>query len=122
MRRIVQAKTTGFALDVTVTDPNGLSSGVIQALSSDIHQILDPETGLAVSGRHATVQLAISTLRAAGFIGELPRNIQDSSSKPWLVEFEDLEGARQVFKVNQGNPDRSLGLINCVLEVYRPLT
>lgn len=113
---IIENKTTGFGWDVQVTDPSGFSVPMV-ATSSDIHQILDPETGLAMSGRQASVNLRMSTLEDLGFT-TLPRNVQENTSKPWTVEFLDLSGVPQLFKVNQGNPDRTLGLITCFLEVY----
>lgn len=107
----------GFAFLVTVTDPAGNSTPVgFTGFSNDISQIIDPDTGLAVSGRSASVALDITSLTAAGL--GLPENIPDKTSKPWLVAFNDIEGNPYTFKVAQSNPDRSLGLVVCIVEAY----
>ena len=51
--------------------------------SGDISQVIDPDTGQAVSGRLAHVSLRISTILSRGF--EMPRGIARESQKPWLV-------------------------------------
>ena len=107
---------TGFGWPITLTDPAG-NAGPFTGLSDDIAQVIDPETGQAVSGRLASIALRISTLLAAGFV--IPRGIADASIRPWLVEFDDINGNPYKFKVTESNPDRALGLVTCELEVYR---
>jgi len=84
--------------------------------SDDIAQSIDPDTGELVSGRLASVALRISTLHAAGF--SLPRGVADTSKKPWVVKFNDINGRPHVFIVRQANPDRAAGLVVCILEGY----
>ncbi len=112
---ILQDSSTGFGWPITVTDPAG-TSRTLTGFSDDIAQIIDPDTGQAVSGRLASVALRTSSLIAAGLT--LPRGIADSGSKPWVIEFDDINGSAYKFKVAQSNPDRALGLVTCLLELY----
>lgn len=114
---ILEDSDTGFGWSITVTDPSGNSgTGPLTGFSDDIAQIIDPDTGQAVSGRLASVALRISSLTATGLT--LPRGIADSGSKPWVIEFDDINGNPYKFKVSQSNPDRALGLVTCLLELY----
>ena len=112
---IVEDSATGFGWPIILTDPDG-KSGTFTGLSDDIAQVIDPDTGQAVSGRLASIALRTSTLYNEGFI--LPHGIADASRKPWVVEFEDINGLPYKFKVQQSNPDRALGLVTCLLETY----
>ncbi len=105
----------GFSWPITVTDPAGTSVS-LGGFSDDISQIIDPDTGQAVSGRLASAALSISALTAAGL--GLPQGIADSGSKPWLVAFDDINGNPFTFKVSKSNPDRALGVVICLLELY----
>jgi hypothetical protein len=112
---ILEDKDRGFGYDIILTDP----SGTVRALtgfSDDIAQIIDPDTGIAVSGRLASVAIRTSTIIAAGLT--LPRGIADAGIKPWLVQFNDINGNPFTFKVSQSNPDRALGLVTLMLELY----
>jgi hypothetical protein len=112
---ILEDSATGFGWPITVTDPSGLSLP-FTGYSDDIAQVIDPDTGQAVSGRLASVALRISSLYEAGMA--LPRGIADSASKPWVIEFNDINGLPYKFKVSASNPDRALGALVCLLEVY----
>lgn len=109
---------TGFGWPVTVTDPAGTSSSGLIGQSSDISQVIDPDTGQAVSGRQAHVSIRISSLTAQSLA--LPVGIADASSKPWRVKFDDINGNAFEFKVAESNPDRTLGIVTCLLEAYTP--
>jgi len=107
----------GFGWPVTVTDPDG----VIVALtgySNDVAETIDPETGIAVSGRVASVALSLLDLATAGL--GIPRSIADSDSAPWVVSFADILGSAHTFKISDANPDRAIGVVTCRLEVYQP--
>lgn len=112
---ILEDSSTGFGWSITVTDPAG-TSRTLTGFSDDIAQVIDPETGQAVSGRLASVALRISSLISAGL--SLPTGISDSASKPWIIEFNDISGNAHKFKVAQSNPDRALGVVTCILEIY----
>jgi len=112
---ILENKKRGFGWDITVTDPFGQPVSMV-GFSNDISQIIDPETGQLVSGRSASVSLRISTLAAACF--RLPIGVSDSSMRPWVIQFEDINGNPYRFKVSKSNPDRGLGVVTCLLEAY----
>lgn len=112
---ILEDGATGFGWPITVTDPSG-TVRPLTGFSDDIAQIIDPDTGQAVSGRLASVALRISSILAAGLT--LPRGIADAGIKPWVIEFDDINGNAFKFKVAQSNPDRALGLVTLLLELY----
>lgn len=118
LKNIVEDDVHGFGWSITVTNP-ALLSKPLKGFSNDISQIIDPDTGQAVSGRSASVVLIISSLISAGF-AELPVGIADRSIKPWLIAFNDINGNSYTFKVSKSNPDRALGVVVCVLEKYIP--
>lgn len=113
---ILEDAVFGFGYSITVTDPDGLSKP-LTGFSNDIAQIIDPDTGQAVSGRLASAVLRISSLTAAGL--GLPVGIPETTLKPWLITFDDINGNPFTFKVSQSNPDRSLGIVSLILELYK---
>lgn len=113
---IVSDVASGFGLQVTVTNPAGVSL-TMGALASDVGEVIDPQSGMAVDGRRVTVQLLPGPLAAAG-MGE-PRVIADGDSKPWLVRFSDVHGVPRTFKIIEIFPDRYLGSIRCALEGWK---
>jgi len=104
-----------FGVPITVTDPAG-NSATVNGKDADISQLIDPDTGQAVSGRQVSVVLVISTLEANGL--GIPENVPEASKKPWLIEFNDVNGKPHVFKVKSSDPDRTVGIVVCVLEFY----
>lgn len=107
----------GFGWPVTLIDPAGASYGDLIGQSTDIAQMIDPDTGQLVTGRSASVSLRISSLLLAG-VSSLPRGVADKAARPWLVTVEDINGNAGMFKVQQSNPDRTLGVITLLLEAY----
>lgn len=105
----------GFGWPITITDPDGTIVN-LTGFSNDVAEVIDPDTGVAVSGRIISVALVISDITDAGL--ELPAAIADAAKKPWLVAFDDINGNPFIFKVQKSNPDRTLGIITCVLEFY----
>jgi hypothetical protein len=114
--KLILEDTEAFGWPITVTSPAGVTAALV-GYSNDIALTIDPETGIAVSGRSASVALAMASLTAAGL--GLPRAIADVNSAPWLVTFNDIGGAAHTFKVSESHPDRAIGCITCTLEAYR---
>lgn len=108
--------TAGFAWPIELTSPAGATLNLL-GFSTDIGLSIDPETGVAITGRKASIAIPSARLRAAGFAN--PRAIADTSSKPWLVRFPDIHGRSHLFKVQEGIPDEAIGCIRCDLESYR---
>ncbi len=113
----LEDNTFGFGWPVKVTDPDGLSADVF-GQANDIAFQIDPQTGQAVSGTVVEVVLRISTLLSEGFT-DLPKSQPDKTKKPWIFEFEDINKNPGKFIVKQSNPDRTLGIILCQLEVFK---
>lgn len=113
---IVNDQSNGFGWPVTITDPAETSAN-LSGFSNDVSLAIDPETGQLISSRIVSVSLVISDLINAGL--SLPRNVADSTSKPWIVIFDDINGNSYTFKVKESNPDRALGLVVLILERYR---
>ena len=114
---ILEDDQFGFGWQINLTSPDSLVADLV-GYSDDISQVIDPDTGVAVSGRLASAVFRISSLIDAGFV-TLPIGVMDSSKAPWVVKFADINGNAGVFKVREGNPDRMLGIIACTLELYR---
>ncbi len=103
---------------VTVTDPNGACAEV-EAQTSDIGASIDPDTGVAISGRRAHTSLRIASLVAAGFT-ELPTHRAPAEGHPWRLEFTDTAGRSYMFAVRNSWPDRTLGIVTLLLEHWSP--
>lgn len=108
--------TDDFGVALTITDPDGLSAEVV-GYSADVHLMVDPGTGQAVSARKISVAVHVNTLEQAG-LGQ-PVGVADKRAKPWLVSFADAKGAAQTFKVVSSEPDRVVGIVVLWLEVFR---
>jgi hypothetical protein len=107
----------GFGWEMVVTDPDGFTADLC-GQSGDIALLIDPETGQAVSGRVAHVAIRISTLAEKGL--GIPRGVADETEKPWVISFKDLACDDYTFKVEEARPDRTLGMVLCVIGVYVP--
>lgn len=101
-----------FGWAIRVIAPSGLFDDVYGS-STDIGFLIDPDTGQAVSGRSASVAVRISSLTNG-----LPEEVTDKTLKPWLVEFKDINGNSYTFKVVKTMPDRTIGVIVCMVELY----
>jgi len=113
---ILEDDVYGFGFDIIVTDPANVVLAM-KGFSNDVSEFIDPDTGQAVSARVASVALRISVLTAGGL--GLPTNISDASLKPWRIAFDDINGNSYLFKVSEAKPDRSLGMVVCMLELYQ---
>lgn len=107
----------GFGYAITVTDPDGLSKEM-NGQSNDVGLSIDPDTGVAVSGRSATVFLRLSTLETLGFT-TIPQRQTDKTKKPWIIEFNSIGGKPFKFTVKESQPDRTLGGVLLILELYK---
>ena len=108
----------GFGWPITVTAPDATSLSMV-GLSTDIEHTLDPDTGLPVAGRRASVALSLQSLTAGGL--GVPRGVASPTAKPWVVSFDDIQGNAHTFKVSRAYPDRAIGIVTCELEQYTPL-
>ncbi len=100
-----------WGVPVTVTNPDGRTRE-LDGASGDIGALIDPSTGIPVAGRTAHITLRLSSLKAAGFA--IPQAV--TRGLPWRFGFEDRAGDDHEFSVRHSMPDRSLGLVTCVVE------
>lgn len=98
---------TGFGQALTVTDPAGLAKP-LAGQSVDIGEVIDPDTGTAVSGRFRGVTLRLSSLAAAGL--GIPVSVESGVS--WIIT--DADG--QKWAVERSAPDRTLGIVTLTLK------
>ena len=115
-RVILNDSAFGFGYSISLENPAGTAKP-LTGFSNDISQVVDPDTGVAVSGRLATAALNINDIIDAGL--ELPKGIADAGSKPWLIRFDDINGNAHTFKVSKSDPDRAIGVVICTLEFYK---
>jgi hypothetical protein len=115
--KILEDDTTGFGWAIKLTTPDD-TVATLTGFSNDISQVIDPDTGLLISARHATIALRISSINASLIGDGIPVGVADGAVKPWLVQFADINGNVQTFKVVKSNPDRALGIVTCILEAY----
>lgn len=103
--------------DVTLQSPDGTTAKFL-ANTQDISHAIDPQTGMLISGRTATVALSQIDLLAMNMA---PCAVADTkSSKPWVVRFrETVSGVEHTFKVQETRPDRTIGALILILEFYR---
>lgn len=114
---ILTDSSVGAAVSITVTPPGGADLD-LTGYSNDIAQMIDPETGMAVSGRTVSVSIPIRSFVEAGV--PLPRAILSETSNPWVVQFSDNYGRTHTWAVTATDPDYTLGFVNCILEDYQP--
>ncbi|AUR81576.1 hypothetical protein NVP1009O_09 [Vibrio phage 1.009.O._10N.261.51.C9] len=105
----------GFGWPVTLVDPSGASAN-LTAQSQDIGLIVDPDTGVAVSGRTAAAVLRVSTIEACGLA--VPEGEPRASTRPWRIVFTSTNGVETMFKVDDASRDRILGTVTLQLGVY----
>jgi hypothetical protein len=105
----------GFSVPIVVTDPSN-NQATINGLATDIGFTIDPETGIGVAERKASVALPIRALREADL--GVPVGVSDESRKPWRVTLTLPTGVAMTFKVKTAMPDK-LGCVVCFLEAYK---
>lgn len=115
VRRILESKDSGFGWDVTLIAPDG-QSAALTGYSTDIHLLLDPDTGQTVSGRAVEASLPMAAIAEKGIgtpTGEVRR-----AQRPWTIELNDIAGNPHKLKVIETHPDNALGVVVIRLEAY----
>jgi len=109
---ILEDTSSGFGCPFTLTSPLGVAAQRV-GFTQDIGQTIDPDTGQAVAGRRASVAVSLRSLP------EMPVVTADSDRKPWIVRFLNILGVGTAWKVIEVLPDRALGVVVLLLEVYQ---
>lgn len=115
-KAILEDSTSGFGWPLTLTSPAGVAT-LLAGFATDVSERDDPETGVIVSSRQASV--TISLLSLIGATLELPTGVVEKTQRPWLVTFPDVTLAASTWKVVEVLPDRALGVVRLLLEAYR---
>lgn len=97
----------GFGFEIQITEPGGVFKEAY-GQSGDIQFLIDPETGLGVSGRFAHITVRQSSLTALG---------KGAPVKGWLIKFDDINGNSYNFIVTEARPDRTLGVVTCIVGI-----
>jgi hypothetical protein len=113
--RAILEDASGFGWLVQVTSPAGVTAA-LSGFTTDVREAFDPETGQMVNGRRASVAVHVRSLEAVGLA--IPRGVADSSVKPWIVRFADVQGVERTFKVVESRPDLAAGVVVLILEIY----
>ena len=111
-KAILEDSDSGFGWPLTLISPAGVTS-YATGFATDVAETIDPETGLAVSGRRASVAISLLGLP------ELPTAVPESTRRPWVVTFDDVTATLTTWKVIEVLPDRALGVVVLLLEAYR---
>lgn len=106
-----------WSVSITVTDPDG-KVATLKGQSGDIGALIDPDTGIPIAGRTAHVALRRSSLAAAGL--GIPQVIASPESMPWRFRFDGFAGESNEFIVRHSFPDRTLKIITCIVEHWKP--
>jgi hypothetical protein len=106
----------GFAIPLVITSPAGVQIA-LAGFASDVGEIVDPESGLQVTGRRATVSFVQDPITQAG-LGAVTA-VAEENRRPWLVSFADAHGIVRTYKVIEVLPENDLGSLRCALEGYR---
>lgn len=103
--------TSGFGWPFTLTSPAGVTTALV-GLTTDISVTIDPETGVAVTGRKASVVVSLASLPV------LPETVPERERRPWIVSFTSPHGTIGSWKVIEVLPDRAVGVVVLLLEGY----
>ncbi len=114
--RAILQDDNGFGWPICITAPSGYRHE-LTGFANDISRVLDPDTGLPITDRLASIAVPIAALEEKGH--GIPVGVSDESQKPWTVGFKDITGKVWTFKVREAQPDRALGIVTCLLESYR---
>lgn len=113
--KAILGDTSGFAEPLTLTSPAG-DTRELTGFATDVAESVDPETGVIVSARRASVAISLLTLDELS--AELPAVVPDADRKPWLVSFTSATGVLGTWKVVDVKPDRAIGVVVLTLESY----
>jgi hypothetical protein len=107
----------GASITLQAPPPDGRTVE-FRANTQDISHAIDPQTGMLVSGRTCSVALSKRDLQTANM--EPIAVLDNKVSKPWIVRYsETVSGEVHMFKVKETKPDRTIGALILILEIYK---
>jgi hypothetical protein len=127
--RAILEDDSGFAWPFTLTSPLGVVSP-LKGFTTDVGTTIDPDTGVQVAGRKASVAVSLRTLTeplnavlidgvlVGGPVPGVPEAVPERDRKPWVVSFSNIVGVVNHWKVTEVLPDRAIGCVVLLLEAY----
>ena len=117
-KKILNDDTNGAGWSINIYDPSAPTVAVaFVGFSNDISFTLDPDTDDYVAGRRVSVAISLTDVEASS-LSDTPKAIADTTGRPWVVEFDDLNGNTHTYKVAASEPDRGVNLLVLELEAY----
>ena len=86
----------------------------IKGFSIDTNVWVDPQTEQLVSKNQVSITINRSELP----LDNQPEVIHEEDEIPWRVRFPDDLGVEHTYKVFNILPERTLGMLTCLLELY----
>jgi hypothetical protein len=94
-------------------NPNEIT---VQGLATRHSQTYDPDTGIPIIGQNNHICFSENDLNNLGYA---TRNIQgDCIVKNWIVSWSDSISNTNTYKIEEPEPDETLGLIKCMIGKY----
>lgn len=122
LETILETDQRGNRYPFTVIQPDGYQSvNPVYGYGNDISQMIDPDTGMLVAGRNATFTFRVNHLINEGYTS-LPKVEHSNIEKPWVFKYVDFEGVTHTFTIRSAMPDKTIGIITLVLELYNDAT
>lgn len=117
VRSILNDVAGGFAIPITIIPPD-YAEVVINGFQTDVGLAIDPDTGVMVAGRKASIVISQADLAAADLA--IPEGIPEDDENPWLVRWTPPTGGEQTMKVVSALPDK-LGCLVLTVVSWREL-
>jgi len=114
VRSILENKDQ-FGIEMTVTDPSGVQAQ-ITGIPTDIHQSIDPQTGLLVASRTLCVSMPLAAFDEK--FGKRPEGVSARGRRQWLVELKLPTMPAAVKYAVEGTRPDAIGIVLCFLQIY----
>lgn len=111
----ITSNLDGFGVEMTLTAPTSQSI-TIKGLHKKHHLGIDPEKGVAVNTKTASVSFSEKFLTDQGYPVRNSKGVVDL--KKHLVDVKDSTGNSEKYIIEQWFPDETIGLIVCILGTY----
>ncbi len=106
-----------FATEITCTDEFE-ATATVNGLVNETALAIDPDTGVQVAGKQASVVVSRAAISEAGLA--YPKAIPETTATPWLVAWAGADAVSRSYKVIEVLPDDNPGidLVTLKLDAY----
>lgn len=111
----ITSNSNEFGVSMTFTAPTS-KTATVTGLHKKHHLGIDPEKGVAVNTKTASVSVSEKFLADAGYPVRNGNGVVDL--KKHLVAVKDSTGTTETYIIEQWFPDETIGLIVCTLGTY----